>query len=342
MRRPLFLCCCCMLVLLPAAAPAQTPQDSLAAWTQRLRTGRLVERLIAAEKLAGEAPASLPPQTREVVLAAFLQLNRELRSDQEVPGIEELGPEDLGAYYSALATLVYAFDTPEAQRALALSAGGSAGMLRRAAKAGDEVFPLLVERIRDGYAAGDALETMALAAFWADSTGTPLSDAARSTLVQQLNAATRSPNYDLLRSAAEAMRILKNPAYLPLARDFERRAVAADERLLSAALRIDVLPALAAAAAQLSPADLAGHSLRVLELLCLDVASGPRRGACTSLQNEYEAAIRHLRGGRTVPARNLLHSVIQRAAQARASGAVTEDEQALIAGGARQVLERLK
>lgn len=132
-----------MLVLAPSLVSAQAPADSIAAWTSRLQTGTLAERLVAAEELAGQPDASLPEATRSAILDAFNRLNRELRSGNGVVGIEELGPEDLGEYYTALATMVYSFDTPAGNRALAASAGGSSGLQRRAAKLGDEVVPIL-------------------------------------------------------------------------------------------------------------------------------------------------------------------------------------------------------
>ncbi|MBW3553713.1 MAG: hypothetical protein KY466_09385 [Gemmatimonadetes bacterium] len=49
----------------------------------------------------------------------------------------------------------------------------------------------------------------------------------------------------------------------------------------------------------------------------------------------------HLRARRTGPAANVLNSVITRADQALDVGAFDEEEHALIAGGVRQVLERL-
>ncbi|HLM67580.1 MAG TPA: hypothetical protein VK358_08645, partial [Longimicrobium sp.] len=282
----------------------------------------------------------LPDAARRAVIDAFLVLNHQLRSEAPIPGIEELGYEDLGEYYLSLATMVYAFDTPAARLALAQSAGGSAGMQRRAARAGDEAIPLLAERIRDGYEPGDALETMAFAWFWADSTGAPLSERSRGIILDHLFAASRGNGYELLRSLPVALGHARDPLLLPLARETLAR-LGAGEQAVWSEMANEAIPAMEAAASRMPAEALAGRLNRSVGAICSDAAPGARNGACRAMRNLAETARGHIRAGRTGPASEVLSALTARAAQALAAGALSADEHALIRGGATLLRDRV-
>jgi hypothetical protein len=320
---------------------AQVISDSITAWTELLRNGGLPQKAAAAARLAAVEPTILPSATRDVVLDVFVQLNTAMRTGVGVPGADQLGEEGLGEYYLTLAMMTYTFDTPQARRALALSAGGSAGVLRRAAKQGDDVIPLLVDRIRDGYAVGAALQTLALAWFWADSVSGPLSARSRALIVGSLATAAQSQSYESRRGVATALMLSGDPVFLPLASWLEGRASASGDALIASALHYDVIPTLEKEGNNLRIEELARRILRVLTASCFGADNGPRRGACESLQNIVTEAIAHLWAGRTQAARNAFESVIRRSDQALGSNVLSAVEYVLVADGARMILLRL-
>ncbi len=324
-----------------AEAEAEAQADSIAVWTEILRSGTLVQRVEVAGKLAAEDPATLPPATQEAVVAELVRVGEALLYDRPIEGLDELDSESFGEYYLDLAVTAAGFGSPEANRALVLSVGVSRGMQRRVARLGDEAIPMLTEMIARDYQPADALETLALAWFWADTTGAPLSDESRRVILGQLTSATGSERYSLRRAAATALELTGDPAFLPLAERFRTSALEAGERLIAADLEADAIPALEAAAAALAAEELAARSQRLLQLTCLDAAGGPKMDVCGWLGEQFDRALEDLRAGRAAAAREAFEAIVRRAAEAGAAGALSEDEEALIAGGARKVLRRL-
>ena len=324
-----------------AEAEAEAQADSIAVWTEILRSGTLVQRVQVAGKLAAEDPASLPAATRDAIVAELVRVNEALLYDRPIDGLDELDSESFGEYYLDLAVTAAGFGSPEANRALVLSVGVSRGTQRRAARLGDEAIPLLTEMIERDYQPADALETLALAWFWADSTGAPLSDESRGVILDQLTSATRSERYSLRRAASTALQLTGDPAFLPLAERFRTSAWEAGERLIAADLETDAIPALEGAAANLSVEELGVRSQRLLRLTCTRAATGPRMNVCAWLEERFEGVLRDLQAGRVAAAREALEAIVQRAGAGAATGALSADEEALIAGGARRLLGRL-
>lgn len=324
----------------PTIGAAQAPADSIAVWTQQLQSGTLPDRVHGMGRLAGLNPRTLPAATQQAIVAELSRINEALENNVPVQGATALGSEGFGEYYLDLARTARGLGTPEANRALILSVGVSLGMARRAARLGDGAIPSLAHMIDQNYQPDGALETLGLAWFWADSTGAPLSDASRLVIMHELFAASHNPSPDFGAGVGAALRWIGDPAFLPLAQAITDRAQASGNVFLGY-YRRETLPALTAALNKVGPLAAAERTRRVLGLLCSGTVSGPRQGACESLGNELDAAIKHLRAGSTRPAANVLEAVAHRAEDALAIGALTQDEATLIAGGARQVIARL-
>ena len=332
------------LALASRARPAagQAPAESIAVWTERLRSGSLTDRADAIGKLAAQNPQLLPSGTRDAIVAELRRINDATLNDAPIDGIDALNSEAFGEYYLDLSATAARFGTPEANRALVLSVGISRGAQRRAARLGDAAIPVLQQMIDRDFEPADALETMALAWFWSDSTGAALSDESRLAITQAIVTAVRSPSAKLRSGVAGALYLIGDPAFLPLAQGAAALAQANQDPDLDAGyIRIRALPTLESALQRLSPIDDAERTNRVLRLLCAAPSSGPRRGACESLQNQLDDALAQLRAGRGTAAVNVLNAVADRADTALRDGAITDDEHALIAGGVRQVVARL-
>ncbi len=329
-----------LAILLNGSLSGQAVPDSLTAWADRLRTGSLVERIDAAGKLAQEAPESLPVSVRSAMIGELNRINGLLINGTPVPGADELGDE-FGEYYLDLVIPTAHFRTREATEALVASVGAGGGIQRRVARAGDTVVPRLVELIERGYQPGDGLETLALAWYWADSTGAALSVDSRAEITRMLVNAGQSPSYGVRRAAPTSLSRTGDPAFLPLADALLARARAANERLIEAALRRETLPALTHAAGRLTTVELSHRVQRVLVALCATPAPGVRRGECTSIQDQYAAALRHLVAGRLRSAEQGFSALQHHLGQPPALAAFTALERALLLGGVEMVMAGL-
>lgn len=327
-----------LLAMLVSPVAAQVPAESLAAWTNTLRTESLARRMEVVSKLVHLDPGALQADTRDAAVAELTRFNRAFFEGHLIEGGEGLDGEALGEYTIQLTSLVAGFRTPEADRALILGVAVSGGVQRRVARLGDEAIPTLARMIERGYEAGAALETLGLAWFLADSTAAALSHESRQMVVRQFLGA--SGNADLWIGLAAALADARDPAFLPLARVVERRAREARE-IGGAYLQLTTIPSLEAALTRLTPVQALGRTRRSLEAFCADAASGARRGACEALRHELDAAVGHLEAERRGPARNLLEAVARRADAALASGALTTEEHTLVADGALQVIRLL-
>jgi hypothetical protein len=96
---------------------------------------------------------------------------------------------------------------------------------------------------------------------------------------------------------------------------------------------------LAAVQANLSNVALLTLSQEWLEGFCQGSA-GSRHGACQSLDNHFDNAIKHL-GGNANAARNVLDALISRASDAASIGDLSAQEASLVIGNATLVLSRL-
>jgi hypothetical protein len=321
-------------------AHAQSQADSVATWTQAVTSGSLLEKAEGVAQLARIPVANLPAQTR-LVLTNELNRIGQLLDNGGVPGAETLGEEGLGEYYLDLAMTVAQLPGESAQRALIHAIDAGLGFQRRVARLGDAIVPELARMAEAGNTRAEALETMALAWYWADSTGAALSDASRQTILLALLAAPESDDYGVRRSAPEAFAMLGNPIFLPVAEAALAGALARDEELVAGALEAEVIPFLRGRVGQRTPAQQGAELQRAVGLLCAGVTSGPRNGACTSLTNELATGIRHLDAQRTQPARNVLTAVARNMDGFRDRGVFDSFEHALIAGGVRNLLTRL-
>lgn len=334
---------CLALVLSAAAMPcagAQAPGDSVAAWTAALQSGTLPQRIAAMSSLA-PLGAQLPAGTQVAVLAELERVSQAMLSGAPIPGAADAGSEAFGEYYVNLAATAGTFRTPTADRALVPAVGVSAGIQRRVARLGDEGIPQLAAMIVADYQPADALETMGLAWFWADSTGAPLSDQSRRTILSTLFAAA-SGSPELKSGLDGALRNMNDGALLPFATEIVRRALAANDMDIDVGyLNTRVIPALRTAASGVSTTDLARRTRRLVVSLCAGVTSGPRQGACQSLTNQLDNAINQLASGQNGPARNVVQALIARADHARSDGAITDLEYSLIVGDAQLILARL-
>jgi hypothetical protein len=331
------------LVSRTASALAQTPAESIAVWTERLRTGSLPDRADAIGNLAAQDLQLLPTGTRDVIVAELRRVNDATLNGVPIEGSDALTSEAFGEYYLDLSTTAARFGTPEANRALILASGISRGAQRRAARLGDEAVPVLQQMIDRDFDSADALETMALAWFWADSAGGPLSDTSRRAIIRALLRALRSPNANLRSGVPGALYLIGDPTFLPLAQAAVSLARATHDQELDAGyIRLRALPALESAFQRLTPLEIAQRAIRALSLICADGTRSERPGACQSLLNDLRTALEHLRAGRSGPAKNVLDAAAGRADTAFRNGVITEDEHAMIAGGVRQIIAVLR
>ena len=321
-----------------APAGAQTAADTLESWTEALRVGSLGERVNAAGKLARRDDlAELPLETQGALVAELERVNEALLGGLPLDGQEDLRGEDFGEYYMDLVTAVGHFDSREARTALIPAVAVSMRTRQRVAPLGDEAVRRLSDLIARDYEAYAALETLALAWFWADSTGAPLSERSRAIVLERIMGAIAGEDARNRMAAVGALEFTGDPAFLPLA----RRLASTESGSIGGIAGVYVVPALRTRAEESGRLDLARGTGRLIHLVCLDPPNGARQGACGSITAEYDTAMEHLQAGRTGPAATILNIVITRADQALDAGVLDEEEHALIAGGVRQVLERV-
>jgi hypothetical protein len=331
-----------MALLAPARAGAQTVADSIARWTASIRVGTLAARDTALTGLAALPAGALPAETRRVLVAELNRVHQAILSGAAIgaPGEDE---ELVGDYYMDLVGVVAGFGTQEAALALAPAVAVSGGVARRVARYGDAAVAVLLPLLARRYNEDDVLATLGLVWFWADSTGSPLSDRSRAQIVAALTAAAASGVHRDMLGLQGALEAIHDPAFLPFARHV--RDVAATRGALGRSTVVtmedDVLPPLTALAASRSPASLASGLARMVTAVCGTDATGRRNGACQSLTNDVAAASKHLTNGQTTPARSGFESVAKKIAKAYADGAFSDAEHALLAGNVAMVLQRL-
>lgn len=323
-----------------ASVTAQAPPDSIDAWIERLQTGSLAERMRATDRLAALDPGTLPPAAAEALIAELRRIHRHWLDGTPIRGEEEFGGEGVAEHHANLVHAVRALESPEGDRALVPAVGTSAAVADRVAGLGDAAVPELVRMIERSFDRAGALRTLGRMWSMADADEIRLSSDSRRIIVTRIFAALASDSAAARFGVAGALGATRDPAFLPLASRLEARADSAGDVVLGSARR--ARRTLEADAAARSPAYLTRGSYRLLGLLCADVLSGARRGACQAILNELAAAVRHLVAGRSGPARNVLMAVIRRADRALDEGALTVDEHAIVVGGARTVLDRLE
>ena len=204
---------------------------------------------------------------------------------------------------------------------------------------GEAAVPELLQIVDRGFDRAGGL--YALARMWvaADAGEIRLSQDSRRAILQRVVDAVRGDDAGSRFGATGALRASRDPSLLPLARLLVDRAEREEHIVLGSARR--ALRALESVAEDRSPAAMVQGTHRLTALICEDVTSGPKRGACRSIMNQLDAALRHVRAGRSGPTSNVLRAVIRRADAARDAGAFDAEEHAIVAGGARTVLERM-
>jgi hypothetical protein len=325
--------------VLPAALQAQVPADSIPAWTAWLAAGPTAERMHAAGKLAA-IDHPLPASTQQAVVHELDRVHALMLDGAPVPDEIEAGFENFGEYYLNLVIMAAGFRSPDSDRALVPAVGVSRGVQKRVARLGDAAVPGLVRVIRTDHDPAAALGALGLAWFWADSTRAGLSAESRQTIVSEILAAAyhHDPTHRL--GAMVALEETRDASWLPLLPTLDTELTGSGGAALGW-LRAYAAPALLASADRAAPEALLHGSRRMLEALCADHAAGERRALCEVLLREFDAAAAHLAASRTGPALNVLEAIVRRADQALARSVIAGHEHALIAGGAKQVAERL-
>lgn len=341
-RRTIGLLVVGLLCLTPTRTLAQVGVDSVAHWTATMQTGTLAARDAALAGLGALPLEALPAETRRVLVAELVRLNQALMTGSAVgaPGENE---ELIDDYYMALVGVVARFGTQDAALALAPAVTVSTGVSRRVARFGDAAVAALMPLLARRYNEDDVLETLGLVWFWADSTGSALTDSSRVQIVAALTrAAASGVDRDMLGLEGALLQI-KDPAFLPLAEKI--RSVAATQgargRSTVVSMDDDVIPLLTSLATSRPPGALANGLARVILAVCGNEAAGRRNGACHSITNGVAAASKHLEKGQMKPARNGFESVGKKIDEAFADGAFTDAEHALLAGNVAMVLQRL-
>ena len=319
--------------------------DTVAIWTNTMRVGTLAARDTALAKLAALPVAALPAETQRVLVAELNRVHLALQTGTAV-GASEESDERFTDYYTTLVLVVTAFDTRESALALLTAVAVSGGVSRQIAQLGDTAVALLMQQLRSATQPDEHVsifESLGLAWFWADSTGSPLSDRSRTQIVSALNVSVLSGAVADMGGVSLALLAIQDPAFLPLAQRAHDFAATqgVNGRYMVVTMEQRVVPSLTALAASRSTASLASGLARLVTAVCGTDATGRRQGACQSLTNDVVAASRHLANGQTIPARNGLDSVGKKIDQAFAAGAFSDAEHALLAGNVAMVLQRL-
>ena len=323
---------------------AQSPADSVARWTQALQSGSDSAKIEALDRLAGML-AGMPAQqwpraTQTALLAELNRLHTALLSGVSVaPGTAE----DHGEYYMTLAGLVAGMRTREAALALVPAVEVGTGIQQRVARyGGDDVVAPLVALVAKRYSVVDALETLGFVWFWADSTGSALSETSRGVIISTLAAAAASGEDSQIMGATAALGRMKNPSLLPLA-SVMRNATIAQGGLGNFArgnLDREIIPALSAAQSARSNAALLEGVARMVAVICASPSTSQRHGTCQSTVNDVATSAEHLSAGRNGPARNVLNTITDRLLRAKGSGEFTDTEYALLTGDLAALLAR--
>lgn len=350
-RQPIFsrsVRCCgaalsvVLFALEPTRAYAQALPDSIARWTRVMQVGTLLARDSALTRLAVLPQETLPAETRRVLVAELNRVHQATLSGAAygAPG-EAVGL--IADYYMDLVAVVARFGTQEARLALAPAVAVSVGISQQVAQLGDTGVAVLMPLLRRRYNEQDVLETLGLAWFWADSTGSPLSDRSRAQIVAALTAAGFSGLHTDLLGIQGALRAIHDPSFLPLAQSVHDLAAARGVigRSTVVTMEDEVIPSLTALAASRSLASLSSGFARLVAAVCGNAAAGRRKGACQSITNDVAAASDHLAKGQTTPARNVFNSVAKKIDSAYADGAFSDAEHALLAGNVAMLLQRL-
>lgn len=323
---------------------AQTSADSIARWTQSLQSGSDSAKIEALDRLAGmlaRMPAQQWPRaTQAALLAELNRLHTALLSGVSVtPGTAE----DHGEYYMTLAGVVAALRTREAALALVPAVEMGTGIQQRVARyGGDAVVAPLVALVAKRHSVADALETLGLVWFWADSTGSALSDASRGLIISTLATAAASGEDSQILGATAALDRMKNPSLLPLAGVVRSATVAQGGLGNFARSDLDgkIIPALSVAQAARSNLGLLEGLARMVAVICASPSTGQRHGTCQSTTNEVATALEQLNAGRNGPARNMLNAIADRLLRAKGSGDFTGTEYALLTGDLAALLAR--
>jgi hypothetical protein len=318
---------------------AQQAPDSIAVWTQKIRTGSLAEKAVAVDALLDVPAASLTGDARSAIVDELNRVVSAMRTG--TPGTSPDTADDHGNYFASVATLVARLDTPEAALALVPAIGISRGIQRRVARRGDLVVVPLVHAAHEEPSQVDALETLGLVWFWSDSTSAPLSISSRSLMLTSWLSAAQEDSGSALLGLAGAVQLAADPSLAPLldaAALTASRAGAFGQYVFSTIIQPELATLRARQSAQ-SSLELVGATQRLHAAMCEGAADG-RRGLCESTANTLEVGARHLREGRLVPARNVLEGVLDACRRARENRVVSEAEYALLTASLSALLAR--
>lgn len=342
------------LLALGATASAQAVPDSMPLWALAMRSGTLEQRDAALARLSGLPPESLTPEARGAIVAELVRLHESLLASGQFPGNEtgEMG-EFFADYYMQLVSTVAAIRTPEAALALAPAVGVSGGVARRVARLGDPAVGALLPLLARGWGTVSVLNTLGLVWFWADSTGSTLSDDSRADIVSALTTAAASDSVDHLFGLIEALDDAAEPAFLPLAITVRDRQVARGTpgALYARELSTQTIPRLSALASSRPIGSAFASVSRMIASVCrpsarlagsrLASARPGRRGLCQAITSQLSSAQREFDAGKADAARSKLDDMIHQADVGLARGAISAIERELLVGNVIMLAERL-
>ena len=310
-------------------------------WTSALQSGTDAEKTAAVDGLSRLPAQTLP---RGTVLALLSELGRVHQGLLNGTAVTILGAEeDHGEFYLQLVLTIAELRTPEAALALVPAIAVSGSVERRVARyGGDAVVAPLIALVERRYSDDDALETLGLLWFWADSTGSALSDGSRSMILSTLGAAAMTGAHRQMLGVLGALREMRLPSLLAMAQVLRTVAVAQGDvgHFTVYELDNDVLPFLTAAAASRTDLQLVQSVSRMLAAICGLPTTGRRQGTCQSATNHVATAARHFENGRYGPARNVYGSAAAELKRAADSGDLTPAEYAMLSGDLLALLAR--
>lgn len=331
LRRACYLLGLCVILSVPAGA--QTSPDSVATWSAALSSGSLQERATAAANLAQVSP--LPASGQRAVLNELERLNAQRR----IAGTR--WADDVWEYWMALVQSAAGIPTDEARVALVPALSVSPGVARRVARGGDVVVPLIIERLVDRHDADRALVTLGYAWYWADSTGSPLTDASRGRILNTWIAAAGDTAFELRLGLSDALDAAGDATLLPLAELLQRQTAGQPGPDVLGGDIAHAVSHLRALVGKMSTGDLVARTERTYRLLCMDAPVARRRGYCNQLVNDFREVARHIERGQVEPARNGLASLQKSADRVFADGVLATVEHGLVVGNLALVTSRL-
>lgn len=311
------------VVLSSAPVRAQGSVDSISVWTRMLATGTADDRAVAVARL-GEA-ATLPPETENAIIAEMHRVNDKLLH------VSEPWDEAMSEYWMALAILTSRIPRRDARLELIPAIGISTGMGRRVATLGDDALPGLLRVIASGVDVPPALNALGYVWFWADSTGSALTDVTRASIVHAWMDAVVAGDtaYHLRLGVQDGIEAAGDPALVPLLNIIlNMPSVSDDPVLFERTWR--ARERLAARARGLPLPNLLGTVERATRALCRADVPAARKIYCDQLRATFGGLAKHVDAAQAKPARDDLDALVDITERARMWETITEYERQFV------------